>query len=62
MRDVVANFIRDIQPIKPLLVGARAPEWYLVRRSGLVINTPRSRHAHPAKGPRPSTRIGGPTK
>ena len=49
MRDVVANFIRDIQPIKPLLVGARAPERYLVRRSGLVINTPRSRLAHPAK-------------
>jgi len=49
MRDVVANFIRDIQPIKPLLVGARAPERYLVRRSGLVINTPRSRRAYPAK-------------
>ena len=33
MRDVVANFIRDTQPITPLLAGARAPEWYLVRRS-----------------------------
>ena len=36
---VVANFFRNKYP---LLVGARAPEWYLVRRRGLVIITPRS--------------------
>ena len=61
MRGVVANFIRDIQPIKPLLVGARALNgtWFA---AAVWSSTLHDRGAPTAPRPRPSTGMGGPAK